>query len=242
MFEITGMISTFLSGTSIVTQALKGVFFGAVIFLPIFVIMWWMSFRHIVTLRVITRNGKYIRRMFARSKKIKGTNYWQVRVLFRRVLYPAPPPQAIDITKKGRFYAEANVTEENPQEPVWLIDTNKEYGAFEPFTTQERALYAQMMEEAESHRHKSIGDILLSIAPYMVMFLMFVMLLVFFEDIVKPSQQVLGQVKDVNTQFAKITESQAKITGDLARIMDVTGVEVVQRVPPETKAEERLDG
>lgn len=224
---------------------IKGVLIGGAAFLFIYPLQWWMSFKHQAVFRVITRNGKYIKKWGAKPKTIKGVHYWQLRVPFKKkVIVPSPPKDAIELTKNGRYYAEANITEQNPTEPVWLIDTNEEYGAFEPIGTQERALHVQMMEDAEQHRKKSIGELLIQAAPYMSIVILAALLLVFFEDVVAPSQKIMATASSMNDRMERITENQRQITNDLARILEVSDIEITQRIPPErtTKAVEELSG
>ncbi len=230
-FDMNSITGVLLDTTGTISLVLQGLVLGGIALSILFLFQWVMSFKHVAILRVVTRNGKYIRRMRAKSRTFRGIHYWQFMIPFKRVLVSRPPKDAIEITKKGRYFAEANVTEENPNEPVWLVDTNKEYGAFQPLTTQERALHVQSMEEAENRRKKGLGEVLIAVAPYATMFLMFALLLVFFGDIVKPSQAVLDTASEVTKRFESITADQQQIMSDLARILEVSDIEVNQRIP-----------
>jgi len=68
--------------------------------------IYWTSFKHTIIIRELTSTRKFIARDKAKIKRNKadGVEYWYLRN--RKVELVSPKPESIEITKKGRFYAE----------------------------------------------------------------------------------------------------------------------------------------
>lgn len=197
--------------------------------LMVFMVWWVLSFKYRVVFRVITDNGKYIRQMKAKQVFRKGVHYWAL-FGFPPRLVSSPPKEAIHITKKGHFFAEAYVTEENP-EPVWLKDTHKEQGAFDPLTTQERALHVAMLNEAWDRRKRGLMELLMQFGPMVILAIVVVVIVMFGSDLAKPVLEAQrGQLAIAEVQL-EITKQQELIMIDLAKIMKVTNLSVSQEIP-----------
>lgn len=148
----------------------------------------------------------------------------------------APPKEAVHITKNGKYVAEARITEDNP-EPQWLMDTGNNDAAFEPFTTQQRALTVHMLAEAFERRKKGWKDLLLTLTPMVLMAIIIICFLIFAGEIAAP----LIKIGETNRAAAdvqlRIMEQQQLITEANARLYTaLTGQRVAginQTIPSE---------
>lgn len=209
---------------------------GLTIFLGIIFMIWYiLQFKHRVRVKVLTKNGFYIIDDKAReikdkeSKMIKSWKLWKLREVTS-----VPPDQSIFMTKKGKFTADAYWTEDTGI--VWVTDTvtrekfnelvkkkvvydkNNERieekvirDSTQPFTTQERSLQAWRITQAMNRKHKSIWDTIAQIAVPLALVMLFVMVLIFWEDIAKPVQQLSAENVKISAENAKISEQNARI-------------------------------
>lgn len=212
---------------------------GLAIFVSVVFLIWYvLQFKHKVRVKVLTKNGFYIIDDKAReikdkdSKTIKSWKLWKLREIAS-----IPPSEAVFMTKKGKFTADAYWTEDTGI--VWVTDTvtrekfnelvkkkvvydkNNERieekvirDSTQPFTTQERSLQAWRITQAMNRKHKSIWDTIAQIAIPLALVMLFVMVLIFWEDIAKP-------VKELSEQNARISGENAKISEQNARILSL---------------------
>jgi hypothetical protein len=205
------------------------------------VILGWLymrSFKHEVIIRKITNNRKNIIVDRARTYVKKEVQYWQLygrRLLGKKKLVTAPPSDAIELKDNGTLYAECYWKEDNP-EPTWIID--KFVGdivGLEPFTTQERSLFVNRLEDAVMRRKKNWLDMLYQIAPVLVLALIFVLILVYWEEIAKPISDLQQSNAQISTQNARISEENTKMIIVLAESLGrqdlIADLNISQTIP-----------
>ena len=209
---------------------------GLTIFCGVVFLLWYvLQFKHRVRVKVLTKNGFYIIDDKARelrdkdSKLIKSWRLWKLRETAS-----VPPPDSVFMTKKGRFTADAYWSEDTGL--VWVTDTitrekfnelikrkvvydkNGEKveekivrDSTQPFTTQERSLQAWRITQAMNRKHKSIWDTIAQLAVPIALVMLFVMVLIFWEDIAKPVQQLSADNAKISAENARISEQNARI-------------------------------
>jgi len=202
-------------------------------------VIWWVtSHKHKIVVRYLTRSGAFIIEDKARSVKRDGAVFWSF--LKGRVVVSPPPKTAINVTKKGKLFAECYVTEDNP-EPIWIKDkglndrTLLEQSGFRPLTTQQRALLVSRCVKANSRKGKTLWDQIRDIAIPVTMLTMVMIPFIFWGDITKTSTDAMDQAQAVQTQNAKISESNARMLSVLAGKLEAGEIAIDQSAPPDAQ-------
>lgn len=199
---------------------------------------WYFSHRHRVRIRLLLAQGTVPFDDKAREVIVDGVPFW--KLLKRKDMIPTPTSEAMTHLGKGflsgkpRFYAEFYWSEEygyvpmvdgvnskNLQDKAVKYGPNKELvkDAFHPFTPQQRALYVLQLRKAEARKKKSILDQITAIAVPMALVFIFIMLLVFWEDIAKPAQEMATANAGMMELNEKLLKQNAEISAQNARIV-----------------------
>lgn len=225
--DFSGIAQTASSGVfNLLSILLWVVIIGGVIA----VILYILSYKNFVTLRVKTKNGKYIIRDKARTVNKDGVTYWRLLKLKKTVT--PPPPGAIEITAKGKYFAECYWEEGNP-EPVWLHDTNNHSESFQPFTTQERALHVSGVTKAVQRRKKGLLETIAQIAMPIAMIVVISVPFVFYGELSEPQKQIASSNAATTAQLKEISEQNARILSVMAGKLEANELRVKQDISPE---------
>lgn len=194
------------------------------------------KYRHIVVIRYLSKGRKIIRRTRARDyKDADGVPYW--RLLAGRINAPVPPSEAIEITSKGRRWAECYLTEHS--EVVWILDegmtgkqqpkkvkdqeTGMEFqvaGTFWPITTNHRIMGTNQVVKAARRKSRSKWEMAQPIVVITTLLIIITLMLVFWKSLAEPFLEMGDKVKSVQDQAAKITDKQLEIYQGQQRIME----------------------
>lgn len=184
------------------------------------------QYKHFVKIRVITSTRKFIIEDKARDIKIDGVPYWKLRKTKETV--QVPPAEATELTKKGQLYAECYWTEEKGY--TWITDTGKPEKGFDSFTTVQRSLLVQRLSNARLRRKKGVWEMLQQFITPIILLLIFILILVFWQDIAEPTNQVLEKAGSITAKQAEITNQQARIAAVQAGVADPSTLDVQQTV------------
>lgn len=248
---LSGLASTASNAASgaytiVITLLCIGVLVGIIL-----LVNYILSYKHHVNVKIMTKNGFYFVHDKAREIDENGVKFW--KLLKMKITTTVPPPEAIDITKKGKFVATGYFSEETDM--VWLTDKNTkedfknlieeeivEYkngvpirrkvvkNAFHPFTTQERALQANRVTRAMLRKKKNLLEILTQLAVPAALIILVICVLIFWEDIAKPVQNLATINAEVSKQNAEIAEQNARILNMIAKQGGLQTVEVTQTI------------
>lgn len=191
----------------------------------IFLIWWIISHKHVVIVRVKTQTRKYIRVDKAKPVVRRGIPQWHLLKLKRYVT--PPPPEAIEITQKGRYHVECYWSDENP-EPVWIFDNGTANGFLEPFTTQERALHVEAVTRAALRKKKGWLELIGQLAMPFAFIILIISVFVFWGDLTAPSLEAQKQNAKITESQAKITEQQVLLMGEMVRVMGELNLEATK--------------
>lgn len=185
----------------------------------VFVLMAILPYKHYVRVRILTGDKTLI--LDDRAKEVKtkeGVLKWRLKKMRHHI--PIPPKDAIHLTKRGKYSVEVYYTQEKEYKYIKDagIDDNTIKG-FKPLTTQDREFYANEMREAERYRKKQLWEIIEKLAPYMVMLMMFILFLVFYQDIAAPSIEMQNIAKSTVERVGQITDKQAIITDKMTAVI-----------------------
>lgn len=215
----------------------------------IFGVWYILQFKHRVNLRVMTRHGYYIVQDKARETKVDGVTYWQL--FKKREMATVPPPEATNQTQRGKLVADAYWHEETGI--VWATDkvTREDFvkmitevtvkdgsmqkqvqDAFQPFTTQERALQSARVTRALMRKKKSLLEAVMQLATPLALVMLVIMVLIFWEDIAKPAKEMGALNVEVSKQNAIISEQNARLLSILAQNGVLKGDVPVNQVVP----------
>lgn len=234
--EILGQVVSGAAGFgSSAFDILFYILIGGIILALGWVVWWILQHKHKIVVRYLTKRGAFIIEDKARTVNRSGVIYW--KFLKGKIETTPPPKKAINITKKGKLYAECYITEDNP-EPVWLVDTGykKSFdkdGNYKPVTTQERALIVSRIRKAEERRGKNLWEQITQIAIPTIMLGMVIIPFVFWGDITKTSTDALQQADRLQEQNADIAESNARILAVMAGKIDTGELDIKQDIPPD---------
>lgn len=193
------------------------IFYAAAACALIWFVWWWMSHNRLVLINFKTKSGaKLFSSDMARKVHIKGAEYWQLRRLKKRWL--APPSDVVRITSKGKFMAECNYDEATDQ-VVWvelkddeIIDREgqKVSKTQTHFAPEDKSLLVEQLEEAENRR-KGLLDKFMAMAPSLIILLIFVLLLIFWDNIWEPMKESQGQMAALAQSQARTADAQGRI-------------------------------
>lgn len=144
---------------------------------------------------------------------------------------PAPPPEAIGLTTKGKLVVEIEADEEGLTR---YIVKDSESKRFKSWNSNDQLFYIGEQKKADIRKKKTLSDIIMQLAPIFAITIMFVCLLLFWKDVMEPFTSRM----DASEQFQlDISETQLDITTMLKEIIKqeqiISTVEGAQIVPVE---------
>jgi len=172
-----------------------------ILFLGVWFVVYWTSFKHTVIIREMTNTRKFIVSDKARIVYDKKDNveYWQLRK--RRVRLVSPTPESIEITKKGRFYAEVYHDLESGKDAGynWIIDNNTP--EFISYPAEHRALLSARFRRAAERRGKSTLEMVMTIAAIGIPLIALVLVFAFWGDLTKTTTEASRQLSSAMSEF-----------------------------------------
>lgn len=177
----------------------------------------FLIYKHRVIVRELTKDGILITNHKARSIKSEGIEYWKLQK--RKDLIPVPPSSARGITRKGKVFAECYYSENGGYH--WLQDTydrDKLEAAFNVFPTKHKIMWMNQIKQAEARRKKSGWDLLLTLAPSIMVVLILVTFLAFYGDIMETNKVAMDTAWQNHNKIAQL---QADNINQLAKTVQV---------------------
>lgn len=174
----------------------------------IFFIIYWFSFKVEVNLRyktkgphqVLRKKGKYSTDRDGMEKLVVRFN------LFKRIAFKMPPPDAIQIGKKGKHALDIELSGDGRHR---YLTINSDEGNFEPFDSDDRAFQIHEGEKRVMRRKKTLGEIIMAMAPLIAVIIIVVSFLAFFGDVVKPVTDAANSIQaHEEKMWDKMNENQ----------------------------------
>lgn len=216
---------------------------------------WFVQHRHKVRIRILTSNGHVPYDDKAREVLVDNAPFWKLRK--RKDMFPAPPRETIeslgrDFLGKPKYYHETYWSEEHGYIPIQdtasrenilsiaQAEGGKAKDTFKPLTPTQRALFTSQLRKASNRKTKSLLDTITQFATPMILVMLFLMVLLFWEDLAKPAKDMASSAKsmqDANLEYARqnaeIAAQNARIVQVLAGELEARELDIRQRVPAE---------
>lgn len=137
----------------------------------VYLIYYLMSFKNTLVIRDAVHGRKIVSTKKWKEKRDKENNIWLITP-FNRIKKPLPPTQAVEITAKGKRWAEA-WRGEDTETLIWITDKfdyqtyKEENDNFQPLTTQERELLVNEISKSKDYQKKSLYETIVQISLIM---------------------------------------------------------------------------
>jgi len=229
-----------LNNPDVLTTAIPqaGINFGSTLYLVLWIslvllvlggfgfFIWWrLSFRETVKIKEIIggETNFLILSDMAKRKKEGNAEFWKLRR--RKALIPAPPSEALQITSRGRFYAECVHNEKSGLDAgyEWIIPSNDNSGSYTIQQTQEeRALLADRLRRAQERKSRSMLDIVMQFAGMMFVLIIVISLMAFYGEIAssladanKEQQIAFQRIEQITDKQTAFQDSLNELFGEL---------------------------
>lgn len=179
----------------------------------IWFVVWFTSFKHKVVIREITgRDGHYLMLEDRAKRRIRGgSEFWKLRR--RRALVPAPPSEAIQVTHKGRYYAECAHHEKSGLDSgyTWITPSKDPLSGDYVInqTQEERALLADRLRRAADRKSMRTIDAIMQFAGMFFVLVIVISILAFFGDISQNVNQASKETAVVLQRVQEVSKNQA---------------------------------
>jgi hypothetical protein len=199
--------------------SLMVIFWVAIVGGVVWFAIWYSSFKVNVIIREITNKRRYVTSDKAKVKILDGVEYYYLRS--RRVYLNIPPPEALEITNKGKFFCECYHDGSAGKKTgySWIKDDtndllNLDDDTFKPLSTQRQSQLVNRIRRAEARKGADIWMKAAPIVMSMVMVMMLAIPFIFYGELSKANTEAMQET-------LKITSMQAKMTEDLIKGMDI---------------------
>lgn len=182
----------------------------AIVGAVVFMVMWFLKHKHRIIIRSLAKGRKLI--IYDRAREYidkSGVKYW--KLLWSKHIIPVPPPEAVELTRKGKLYVEAYRTE---NDQYWYLEDNAEFDSgnpsLKPITTNQRASVANQIRKKFDRKTHKWTEYIPQIASGVMIIFVFAMILIFWEDVTNPSIKAMEQLKEMMQEQTKYMEEQRK--------------------------------
>lgn len=207
--------SSLLSGMDAITTMLVYMFIAAFVGAILFGCLYLLSFKIPVRVYEKTNAGYTYVDTKARQFKTKdGVTKWRLLKWIKET-HPAPNNDLIFLSSKGKPSAEA-IRERGGFVQFVKRDLNGKMPTV--ITGEEIQMTVNEMRRAEEYKKKKFSDLLKDIFPYIVLAMILIIFMVFFNDVVQPSVEYGNQLKAVgvaqNEAMLKMSEACLRVYGE----------------------------
>lgn len=193
--DVNGLATSFSDGIMI--------FLYFIIAGGLFAAWWWYtSFKHEAIIRLMTGQQEIV--LKDKFKEIKDKNgVRRFQFLRRRIKPVAPDREAIDITKKGKMFVEVRIYPDGNLK--WLSSRGTSSPVQEGFAqlnSEDATMMAHEIREAIAYKPKKLNEIVLQLAPYMVVLMILVIFMLFFGEVIAPLETLSVQLGDASAKLS----------------------------------------
>lgn len=184
--------SSLMSGMDAITTMIVYMFIAAFIGAVLFGCLYLLSFNKPVRVYEETSAGwKYVDTKARQFKTKDGITKWRF-LKWIKESHPAPSNDVLFLNSKGKTSAEGIRSMDGN---VQWVKRDFKKGSVEQLSGEEKAMMVQEMRRAEDYKKKKLGDLIRDIMPFIVLAMILIIFMVFFNDVVQPSVELGEQVK-----------------------------------------------
>lgn len=253
-------IDTAVAGTRALFNGLLYVIFAAVGVLGIWYLSLMMQFKHKLRVREVVNGRMIVFDDKAREMKTKeGLVQWQRKKNGHRM--DPPPPEAIEIDRKGRKCVEVyniggdryvyaidsgKASELNIKKFDYIKDPEKRkkaqdewcrknniIAAFEPYNSTQRTIMVTQHRKAIEKKRKNWQELILPIAGLASLTILVISLMIFWGDMAEPLLQMADKLKGFQEVTTEQLEILRDIKNDIQTIQSQLPVDGGTAAPPE---------
>lgn len=211
--------------------------------LIIFVALWagmggffiyrFLTYKHDFILK--RPQGKSFVAYKTRAKEFKeknGTTMWKL-LKYHKEPVPVPPKSALAINKKGKFFVEGWLLEDEQMQ----YESHPQVAGVDISSSNQKILLANQIETAKSERSKSwkemIGQYIMPLGCFLILGLVVVMGMIFWGDMTAPgleAKAIYTTQLDIQNENLKILK---EIKNDIQIIDEVKSIKSDNNRPPE---------
>lgn len=181
--------------------------FSYIVILSVFGLMYYIYWKYknynydVILREKLNDNDVIIHKTKGRLIRDIKNSEFKLMGKFRNVFSPIPPDASVQFTKKGRYFIEGYLV--NKDTIVWAKDTKKEINLLDPVEQSQRNMLLHQIVKGEREKGKQLMQYLPVIIGLGFILSLFVLTVVFWEDITNPSVKAIQMS---NTVLDRINE------------------------------------
>lgn len=209
--------SSMMQGMDIITQLIVYMTIAAMVGGLLFGCIYLLSFKRNIRVYMKTNAGWTHVDTKAREFRTKeGVTKWRF-LKWIKFSYPAPSNEMINLDINGKLSAEC-IREVNGH--VTFVKRDLSGNSPTVLSGEAISMTVNELRRAEDYKKKSLGDIVANALPYVVLAMILIIFMVFFNDVVQPSIDYGNQLKASSEQLAtasnRLADVMIKVYPDLA--------------------------
>lgn len=219
-------LTSYIDQTIFVSMIMLGVF--VITGLLLFII--WIK-KHDIKVRIRYRTSSH-----DKVKDVKGRYYNKngeqklivMEKLFKPFNMTMPPSNAISILENGKDSIEIMVTPDGDKK---YIIKNIESNSFKAFNSNDRIFMVNEQEKRQKRMKKSIGEIMLALAPLFAIVIIIAMVLGFWSSVMEPFNERMKQAESFELKMmSHLVESQ-QLMNEILQKEQIIREHKVQQIP-----------
>lgn len=205
MVEALGYsLATFSNGFTGFTKGIIYLLTLAIVIGLVWLIFYYLSFnKRVIVRRVINGRTVIIYDKARQFKTKEGVVKW--RLWKSKFVVGLPPDDCIDISTKGAYVAECFLSPDGNLK--WLAFDNNSQNV-SPFTSEERTLLVHEYRESENYKKKKLGEMIMTLAPFLAIVIILVVFMIFFSEVVAPT---VGLANSLTSATIDMKESMLRM-------------------------------
>lgn len=202
--ELGYSLANFTSGFTGFTKGIVYILILSIVIGLVWLIIYYLSFnKRVIVRRVINGRTVIIYDKARQFKTKEGVVKW--RLWKSKFVVGLPPDDCIDISTKGAYVAECFLSPDGNLK--WLAFNNDSQNV-SPFTSEERTLLVHEYRESENYKKKKLGEMLMTLAPFMAIVIILVVFMIFFSEVVAPT---VGLANTLTSATSDMKESMVRM-------------------------------
>lgn len=221
-----------------IATVVSRVFFWVIIAVLAYVFLEWRKYKHTVIFRrEVSNRTQVIRRWAKEWRDNDGAIYWKVWRMKGMSKIPQPPPEALDIDDRGRYFTEARYIPSGELKfcKVKFSDDDSD-STHQPLTSEDRILYTYELKKSTLRKKQGVMEFLSQHGGSILAVIVVVILLTSYKDIMTAQAQVSSSNAATTEQIGKIADRLVSAAQD-SKVITASSTDGVKKkvegeIPP----------